>query len=55
MMLEMAAAMLYSIAIIVVHAPHTTTRIYDACRFHKLRIAKEQATIVFIDPEGNDE
>mmetsp|Transcript_107845 Transcript_107845/g.305086 ORF Transcript_107845/g.305086 Transcript_107845/m.305086 type:complete len:199 (+) Transcript_107845:3-599(+) len=30
-------------------------RLYDACAFHKIKIAKEETAIVFLDPEADEE
>lgn len=30
-------------------------RLNDACAFHKIKIAKEETTIVFLDPEAEDD
>ncbi|CAJ1401310.1 unnamed protein product [Effrenium voratum] len=35
-------------------ADEINLRINDACTFHKIKIAKDETSIVFLDPEGDD-
>uniref|UniRef100_A0A7S4PSM1 Band 7 domain-containing protein n=1 Tax=Alexandrium monilatum TaxID=311494 RepID=A0A7S4PSM1_9DINO len=36
-------------------AEEISDRLYDACAFHKIKVAKEETTIVFLDPEADVE
>mmetsp|Transcript_108054 Transcript_108054/g.304394 ORF Transcript_108054/g.304394 Transcript_108054/m.304394 type:complete len:199 (-) Transcript_108054:150-746(-) len=36
-------------------AEEISSRLNDACTFHKIKIAREETTIVFLDPEADNE